>query len=69
VNTVPKGAVKFNTPFSLTVPFILPVDPMVGVTVTVEEIAALVALVAVNVETFPVPLAAKPTAVFEFVQV
>lgn len=41
---------------------------MEGVTVTVETIAAFVGLRAVNAGTFPVPLAAKPIAVLEFVQ-
>jgi hypothetical protein len=68
VNTVPAGAVKFNTPFSLTIPFTVPVAPYVGVTVTVVEIGAFVVFVAVNEAMFPDPLAAKPTAVFELVQ-
>ena len=41
----------------------------VGVTVIVEEIGELVALVAVNEGIFPVPLAARPIAVLLFVQV
>jgi hypothetical protein len=47
-----------------------PVQPLAdGVTVIVPEIGALVVLVAVNAEMFPVPLAPKPIAVFVFVQV
>ena len=42
---------------------------MEGVTVIVAAIAALVELTAVKAGTFPVPLAAKPIAVLEFVQV
>jgi hypothetical protein len=42
--------------------------PMVGVTVIVDVIGLEVVLVAVNAETDPVPLAAKPIAVFELVQ-
>jgi len=68
VKTVPIGAVKFKTPFSLTIPFTVPVDPKVGVTVTIVEIGAFVVFVAVNEAMFPDPLAAaKPTAVFELV--
>ena len=42
----------------------------VGITVTVVDIAefVFVVFVAVKAEIFPVPLAAKPTAVFELVQ-
>ena len=38
-------------------------------TVIVEEIGAVVPLVAINEAMFPFPKAAKPTAPFEFVQV
>jgi hypothetical protein len=41
----------------------------VGVTVTVAVIGALVVLVVVKDGTFPVPLATRPIAVLEFVQV
>jgi hypothetical protein len=43
--------------------------PKVGVTVIVEVIGEVVVLVAVNEGTPPVPLAARPIAAFEFVQV
>jgi len=43
--------------------------PIVGVTVIEPDIAVLVALVDVKPGTCPAPLAAKPMAVFEFVQV
>ena len=39
-----------------------------GVTIIVPEIFALVVFVPVNAAIFPVPLAAKPIAVLEFVQ-
>lgn len=42
--------------------------PTVGVTVMVDVMAAVVALVAVKLEIFPVPFAAIPMAVFELVQ-
>jgi len=42
--------------------------PIAGVTVIVPVIAVLEALVAANPGTCPVPLAASPMAVFEFVQ-
>jgi hypothetical protein len=42
--------------------------PSVGVTVIVEVIGDAVALVAVNPGVPPVPLAARPIAVLEFVQ-
>ncbi len=41
---------------------------MEGVTVTVATIAEFVELTAVKAGTIPAPLAAKPIAVFEFVQ-
>ncbi len=41
----------------------------VGVTVIVPVIGAFDELVAVNEGTFPVPLAVKPIAVFEFDQI
>ena len=48
----------------------VPVHPFaVGVTVIVEEIGEVVALVAVNEGIFPVPLAARPIAVLLFAQV
>ena len=40
----------------------------VGVTVTVDTIAAFVVFVAVNAEIFPVPLATKPVLVLLLVQ-
>ena len=43
-------------------------DPLTGVTVIVPEIAAAVAFVAVNAVMFPLPIAPKPIAVFEFDQ-
>ena len=43
--------------------------PKEGVTVIVPEIGALVPFVVVNAGILPDPLAAKPIAVFEFVQV
>ena len=47
----------------------VPGQPLaVGVTVIVAVMAAFVALVAVNEEMSPVPLAANPMAVLEFVQ-
>ena len=50
--------------------FGVPAHPFaVGVTVIVEEIGELVALVAVNEGIFPVPLAARPIDVLLFVQV
>ena len=42
--------------------------PKTGVTVIVPEIGALLLFVAVNAGILPNPLAAKPIAVFEFVQ-
>ena len=42
---------------------------IVGVTVIVAVIEALVELAAVKAGTFPVPLAANPIAVFEFIHV
>jgi hypothetical protein len=42
--------------------------PNTGVTVTVEVTAVAPALTAVNVGIVPVPEAAKPIVVFEFVQ-
>jgi hypothetical protein len=49
----------------------VPVHPpgIVGVTVIVDVMAAVVAFVAVNAGVFPLPLAAKPMAVLELVQV
>lgn len=48
----------------------MPTHPLsVGVTVMVDVIVAPVVLVAVNAGMFALPLAAKPIAVFEFVQV
>jgi hypothetical protein len=46
----------------------VPTQPFnVGVTVIVEVIGLVPVLVAVNPETFPVPLAGKPIAVLELV--
>ena len=56
-------------PFSLHSPYTVPVEPNVGVTVTVVEIAELVVFVATNDGTFPEPLVANPTAALELVQV
>ena len=42
--------------------------PTVGITVIVAVIVAAVAFVAVKAAMFPVPEAAKPIAVLEFVQ-
>ena len=55
--------------FSLHSPYTVPVEPNVGVTVTVVEIAAFVEFVATKVGTFPEPLVANPTAALELVQV
>ena len=44
-------------------------DPKLGVTVTVDTIAALVALVPANSPILPVPLTANPVDVLLFVHV
>ena len=66
-------ALETKTGFGLTVMVQLdgvPMQPlMVGVTVMVAVMGALVALVAVNEGIFPVPFAPKPIAGFEFVHV
>lgn len=76
VVVAPLQSVWFVTAFTVAFGFtvivklvVAPVQPLaVGVTVIVPLIAVIPALVAVKAAMFPVPLAARPIAVFEFVQ-
>ena len=69
------GAVTLGVGFTLITKEVVPplqlIPPPVNteVTVTVEEIGAVVPLVAINEAMLPLPDATKPTAVLELAQV
>lgn len=76
VVAAPLQTVWLDTVFTVGVGFTVTVNELgvpvqllaTGVTVIVDVIGALVLLVAVNGAIFPLPLAAKPIAEFEFAQ-